>query len=377
MMTWALCILIPTLNWAAAAKVSPPDYRTPGYWSLPTSSSALFGRLSVRIKVGEAGTGEFSAWMSSKGAIPLEGRGIDKVAWVMPVDRLEEMDQVARGAGFQVEHAPPAAPCAAEDTARAKADLNSLTKEFVLVEDNRTRLGSVLYLAAAYVTALHDIVDSCTARREAVVYLETDSAAPDWYISGEVIHGGPRVDLSNRWVRIPPASGEPLDDYLLWGELAPLSLCSGKATLLTLTEVRDAAAFQTATARLISPYGDRPLVHRCTDRASLVGEDGDGATTTGFRVLDTAIPAIRDKLASFGPVKQEDVLVEAEYAPQRREAHLWYASLKSELDDAGDLLRQAPHIDALVRDEVARLPLYFASSEDSEGRRLVFVRLRR
>ena len=255
--------------------------------------------------------------------------------------------------------------------ARAQADLKALTEELGTAEDYRTRLESALFLTSAYAFGLADIVESCARREEALVYLEPEPYASFWEIPRELVYEGPQTAISTGGIRVPPIAGEPPDDYLLWGELTPLHLCSGRATLLTVFMVRESTASRESALDLIAPYNDSPFALRNCGRANLAADDA------GFRVPEGSLRAKKAKLSVLGKVDEDEVLIEARYAPRRREAHLWYASLKSELEDAGELLRQTPHIDALVRDEVSRLPRYFASSEDPDGRRLVFIRLRR
>jgi hypothetical protein len=381
-----LCALAPKLSSAVEISTRPAGYRSPGYWTLPAVAKSLPGREVIRL-MPEPGarTQELSDWLASTGAKSLEGRDIPRPAWVVRRDRVGALKREIGRFGVRLDMLFGAGRCDAKEAVRASTDLKALTDEFGYIEDYKTRLDSVLFLASAYATALREIAQACAMGEETLLYLETDNGneGPSWHIPSELTRAGSAVMFTQDQIRVPPISGTPPEDYLGWGELLPLYLCSGKATLLTVSGIRDESVLRARPAELIKPYDDRPIVSYCAEPSTITPEAGEGggrgsrSSPAGFRVLEDSLPAIKERLSAMGKVTAEERLVEAQYNPLRREAHLWYASLKSELEEAGDLLRDTPHIQALVRDEVGRLPGYFATSDDPEGRRLLYMVIER
>jgi len=345
---------------------------------LPVVAKGLPGRDLVRLRRGPQGQGkEYFDWLVSTGARAIEGRDILRPIWVVQRDRIPALKQAAErsGVGFQWVSAG-VSRCSPEEAARASADLEALRGEFGYIEDHKVSLNSLLFLTASYMAALHDIRLACALGEEALLTIdgEPDEDRLAWSVPTELLDGGVGTRFDPEMIPIPSLTGPAQENYLKWERLPPLYLCSGRAVLLSLSDCRDPSSRRRSPTELLKPNGDRPVSISCAELPKIL-RDAENATL--FRVSEKTIPDIEARLSALGKVTSEEILIEARYEPRRREAHQWYAVLKSELDQAGNLLADTPRIRALVRDELDRLPRYFASSRDPEGLRLLYLSVER
>jgi hypothetical protein len=210
---------------------------------------------------------------------------------------------------------------------------------------------------------------------EALLVLDAPPGAENsgWDVPPQLQFPGPSQVMPDEQIRFPPDSAQAPNNYLEWGMLDPLYLCSGKATVLTVSGAQDWAA-QTQSEAILKLAGAQRLRPGCVESATMPNTGrGNASRVTGYRVRADAVAEVKSRLSALGKVTTQEALVEAVDNPGRREAHRWYASLSAEMKEAGLLLRDTPHIKALVQDELRRLPRYFASSDDPERRVMLYI----